>query len=288
MQVGASSSAPDDAGDASQVGAGLDPREAGLEEQLAHRRRLAGADLQRQRRAPPPRQPGSRRGSRRVRPARRATPRAAPTWSPRAPGRPIRSRRRRAGWRRQDRMLPPRRPPTQPISLSGSIPSTNLTRSARPSRSALSRATSSAAGEVSVATTSHSGNSSAIASAIAPEPVPMSSTRRGCSSSANSTSSSVSGRGTSTRRIDRQLDMAKSFAPKDVRHRLAPQPPPHHLPKPPRGSRQYPYLRLRRQPRPLPPRRLDQQQLSIQARRINANCRECVDGSPQGRHERCR
>src|ERR1044072_8395415 len=42
--------APDDAGDAGEVGAGLHRGEAGLEEQLAHRRRLVDADLERQRR----------------------------------------------------------------------------------------------------------------------------------------------------------------------------------------------------------------------------------------------
>ena len=73
---------------------------------------------------------------------------------------------------------------------------------ASPRRRALSRATSSASAETSVARTVARGRSCAMASAIAPDPVPRSSTRTlrssGKRASACSTNVSVSGRGIST------------------------------------------------------------------------------------------
>ena len=88
-----------------------------------------------------------------------------------------------------------------PSSPSSRLVSTSST--SRPSRSAFSRASASASGETSVAVTRAPGCSSAIESAIAPLPVPTSTTRGASSpaiaASARSTTISVSGRGTSAR-----------------------------------------------------------------------------------------
>ncbi len=102
---------------------------------------------------------------------------------------------------------------------------------------------------------------------------------RGRSSSASSTSSSVSGRGISTRRIDRQLDRAEPFAADDVGERLAPQPPPHHLAEPPRRVGGHLDLGIGREPRPVPSRRLAEQQLSVEARVFDSGGAQSVGGS---------
>jgi len=81
--------------------------------------------------------------------------------------------------------------------------------------------------------------------------------------------------------VDLELDVPEPLAPEDVRHRLPPQPPPHHLPKPPRRIRRHPRLRLRRKPRPLPPRRLGEQQFSIETRTLDADGRQRVHSAFQ-------
>ena len=77
---------------------------------------------------------------------------------------------------------------------------------------------------MSVPTTRAPGCSSAIASAIAPDPVPMSSTagsaRSAISSRQRSTSTSVSGRGIENAGIDAQRQPAESPLPEHVRERL--------------------------------------------------------------------
>ena len=82
---------------------------------------------------------------------------------------------------------------------------------------------------MSVAHTSHAGSSSAIARAIAPEPVPTSSTLAGRRSSADLDQQLGLRAGDQHPAVDRQLDPAKALAAEDVGDRLAPQPPPHHL-----------------------------------------------------------
>ena len=96
-----------------------------------------------------------------------------------------------------------------------------------PSRSAFARATSIASGELSIPVTRTPWRSWAIASAIAPLPVPTSSTR--WPSSASSTSSSVSGRGTSTRWSTTSSSWRKWARAEDVGDRLAPDAAAHHL-----------------------------------------------------------
>ena len=80
--------------------------------------------------------------------------------------------------------------------------STNRIRSATPCRAAFSRATASASGEMSVATTTACGRCFASVTAIAPEPVPTSMIRGAVTalqrSSVRTTRPSVSGLGTST------------------------------------------------------------------------------------------
>ena len=90
-----------------------------------------------------------------------------------------------------------------PVEPSSRSARRNATRSATPCRSALRRATASASGLMSVATTRARGNSRASATARHPEPVPTSATahaafRSPSRAKAVSTSSSDSGRGTST------------------------------------------------------------------------------------------
>ena len=86
-----------------------------------------------------------------------------------------------------------------------------------PSRRALSRATDSAASERSVAVSAAFGRSCANASAIAPEPVPRSSTRTarspGSFDNANSTSVSVSGRGINTSGVTDSMSPQNSREP---------------------------------------------------------------------------
>ena len=147
--------------DAREVRHDLDLREPRLAHQRRHRRRLPGADLERDR-------PRLRRARRRQQAAddvepvrtRRAAP--APARSARSPARAPRRPPRRAGSRRSRRAA--RRRPR-----AGRRGGTR-----RPARAAaaFARATSSASALASVATTSRSGRSDLSASAIAPEPVP--------------------------------------------------------------------------------------------------------------------
>jgi len=94
-------------------------------------------------------------------------------------------------------------------------PSTNVT--ATPSRSALPRATSSAAVETSLANTDAPPSSLASVTAMAPEPVPTSATRGwgmlARRARASSTSVSVSGRGTRTRPSTAKSSPQNSFLP---------------------------------------------------------------------------
>ena len=116
------------------------------------------------------------------------------------------------------------------------------------------RATASASALTSVAHTSTCGSSAAIASAIAPEPVPMSATvesvgsdgstsatrrrdrcnpARAASSNATSTTYSVSGLGMSTRAIDEEVEAPEPPLAQHVLQRLSPRPavaPSRHLP----------------------------------------------------------
>jgi len=88
------------------------------------------------------------------------------------------------------------------------------------SRSAFARATSSAAGDTSLATTAASARSLASVIASAPEPVPTSAMRGATPSAgapsravASSTSVSVSGRGTSTRASTANSSFQNSLRP---------------------------------------------------------------------------
>ena len=174
-------------------------------------RRLARADLERQR-------TGRRRAaaatSRRMtsRPSGAAEQRLARLVAPISRGSDARPRPRTAGWRRRRRAARRRRragrPPRTP-------------RRARAARRSRARP-SSAPGLSSVATTLRSGRSSLSASAIAPEPVPTSTTRAPCGrSSAASTTCSVSGRGISTRASTASSMRAEALAAEDVGDGLA-------------------------------------------------------------------
>lgn len=95
---------------------------------------------------------------------------------------------------------------------------TNSTRSATPCRAALSRATAIASGATSVATIRAVVTCLAIATAMAPEPVPTSSRRIPAGearqrSIARTTSPSVSGRGTSTAGLTENANEKNSRCP---------------------------------------------------------------------------
>ena len=84
---------------------------------------------------------------------------------------------------------------------------------------------------MSVPNTSRSGRSCFNASAIAPDPVPTSTTRAPAGNpSAASTTCSVSGRGISTRRSTANSMNRKPLIAGDVRDRLALAAPPHARP----------------------------------------------------------
>ena len=107
-----------------------------------------------------------------------------------------------------------RRAPAAPPRTSRSA---GTSRSRVPAAAALARAHASASREASVASTCACGRSPASARAMAPEPVPRSSTRSGrsggnCSSTA-STSVSVSGRGISTAGVTRRSSPQNSRRP---------------------------------------------------------------------------
>ena len=99
-----------------------------------------------------------------------------------------------------------------------------------------------ACSDVSVAITRAAGRSCAIARATAPLPVPRSSTLACCSagstSSANSTSSSVSGRGTSTLRVDFEVQRPEFAPADDIGDRLAALPTRDSFARTVHGSRE--------------------------------------------------
>ena len=136
---------------AQQVGHGVQPCRRQPRTPASLRERVGSA--------PPRRSPRLRRTRSAPRAARARRPRAVAQRRPRAP--------RTAGWRRRGRTA--RR-----------VPRTARPRRARRAgrfRATFSAATASASADVSVPTTRAPGCSSAIASAIAPDPSPMSSTR---------------------------------------------------------------------------------------------------------------
>ena len=154
-----------------------------------------------------------------------------PLASPRAAARASRPRRRRGGWRGPGRSARP----------SGTACRLDEARPARRGRAARRwRARPRAPpAEVSVAVTSQSGSSSAIASAIAPEPVPTSSTAPRPQLQRQLDQQLGLGPRDQHPPVDRQLDVAEALAAEDVGDRLAPQPPPHHLPEAPRRRRRH-------------------------------------------------
>src|SRR5690606_21260241 len=67
------------------------------------------------------------------------------------------------------------------------------------------------------------------------------------------------------------------FAAEDLRHRLAPQPPPHQLAEAPSGGGRQLAIRLGDQPRPPHPHRLGEQQFRVQARLLHPRRPQPVD-----------
>ena len=249
--------------DPGQVTAGLDRAEARRARAGRAPPRLPLPHLQRQRADLHP--AGSGRGSRRGRRGRRAAPRAAPTRSPPAAARPSRARRRRAGWRGSVR---------SPLPAAATRPRSGPARSS-PSRARVRRARPRAPpARCRWPSISQSGSSSATARAIAPEPVPTSSTcRRPPLQRQLDQQLGLRARDQHPA-VDLQLDPPEAAAADDVGDRLAPQPPPHHLPEQPRRGRLQRGVAVGDQRRPVPARRRRQHHFGVEPGVLDSHRRQ--------------
>ena len=218
------------------------------------------------------------RGGRRPRPVRRprSPPRrrarpAAPSRAPPARASSISSGRTYGGFET-----------TRSHGPSGSPVKRSHSRSsiASPVRSAFAPATSSAPDDASIPVTRAPGCSSAIASAIAPLPVPTSRTRGSARPAIRarqrSTTISVSGRGTSTRRSTREREPPEAPLAEHVRERLArlaagDQPLERLLLRARQLAR-----RLERELRPREPEHVRDEDLGVDAGRVAAGRRETL------------